>query len=417
MDCICLSLYFSAVKRDDWAAWFWRFSERYAESFHQKLNAYNFSTYDFHKGDAKAESQLTRELAAGHIMSLALSSGDVDSEPFAISIDDFRHTHAYGHVYLQIDAAKFPSCELRNDFITVFIEELGEALQIDYALVDRMPLSARPRPYFCGASIATVSSEREHNFHEWDAKAAYFQNTIRAHCWGTLLSDGHWTGERDALLAALTAAGAEVTPLGDKALFFSHPGDIIAWEDADYAKTGAVLADFGVHQVDDYEVNEDSRFVIAHRPHIERNPEDEQEEDEFAEYAKDNPPADEDEAELVRVLNLEGFFTGNRDDTSIASEMLDHPGVERFQEAFYALRQRPDVATMLIQASPTDIGAGFSPWLAEWIYVVTSLDREAIFDCLEGLPPDEIELGFPEGEPANFPKPPPGMQVYALWWN
>ncbi|MFT5131448.1 MAG: hypothetical protein ACI8W8_005084 [Rhodothermales bacterium] len=417
MDCICLSFYFSAVKRDDWSAWFWRFAERYSESFHQPLNAYTFTTYDFHRGDAKSEAQLARELAAGHIMSLALSSGDTENEPFALSIDDFRHTLAYGHVYLQIDAAKFPGCEVRNDFIAVLIKDLSEALQIDYGLVDRMPLVARPRPYFCSSSIATVSDAREHNFHEWDAKAAYFQNTIRAHTWGMLISDGHWTGERDVLLGALSLSGAEARAIGDNSIFISHPGEIVAWEDADIAKTAAVLADFGVRTVDDYEVDEDTRFVMAHRPHIERKPE--EEEDEFAEYAKDEPTAgeDEDESEGIRILSLEGFFTGNRDDTSIAGDMLDHPGIERFQGAFYAMRQRPDVAVVLIQAAPTDIGEGFSPWIAEWIYVVSSLDREAIFDCLDEMPPDEIELGFPNGEPVNFPKPPPGMQVYALWWN
>ena len=414
MDCICLSFYFSSVKRDDWAAWFWRFAERYAETFHQKLNAYNFTTYDFHKGDAEAEAQLARELAAGHIMSLALSSGDVDSEPFAASIDDFRHSHAYGHVYFQIDTTLFPGPEVRNDFLTVLIDELSETFQIQYGLVDRMPLRERPRPYFCGTSLATVSTAREHNFHEWDAKAAYFQNTMRLLSWGTLISDGHWSGDRDALLAALSAAGTEARPIGESAMFFSHSGDIISSETADFAKTAAVLADFGVTVVEDYEVNEDTRYVLAHRPHIERDPEDEK--DEFADYANDEPPQ-QDEENLVRILNLEGFFTGNRDDTSIASEMLDHPGVDRFRDAFYALRQRADVATVLIQAAPTDIGDGFSPWLAEWIYVVTSLDREAIFDALDDLPPDEIELGFPDGEPPNFPKPPAGMQVNALWWN
>jgi hypothetical protein len=414
MDCICLSFYFSDVKREDWAAWFWRFAERYAESFHQKLNAYNFTTYDFHRGDRAAEEQLARELAAGHIMSLALSTGDVDDEPFAASIDDFRHSHAYGHVYLQVDAALFPSREVRNDFLQVLIEELGEALQVDYGLVDGMPLAARPRPYFCGTSLSTVSAEREHNFHEWDAKAAYFQNTIRAFTWGMLISDGHWSGEREALLAALRATGAHVSPIGERALFLTHPGDIVSCEDADFARTRAVLDDFGVRSVEDFEVDENTRFVIAHRPHIER--EDEEEEDEFADHANEAEPPEEEE-QAIRVLSLEGFFTGNRDDGSIATDMLDHPGIEGFRDAFFALRQRPDVANVLIQAAANDVGEGFSPWVAEWIYVITSADRETLFDCLDDLPPDEIELGFPDGEPRGFPKPPNGMQVYAMWWN
>ena len=413
MDCICLSFYFSAVKRDDWAAWFWRHAERYAESFHQKLNAYNFTTYDFHRGDKDAEAQLARELAAGRIMSLALSSGDVDDEPFAASIDDFRHSHAFGHAYIQIDAKLFPDCEVRKDFLTVLIDELGEALQIDYGFVDRMPLKERPRPYFCGTSLSTVSTTREHNFHEWDAKAAYFQNTTRARTWGTLISDGHWTGEREALITALEAAGAQVSPIGDRALFIGHDGDILASEDAEFA-SDTVLVDFGVTVVDDYEVNEDTRFVIAHRPHIERD--EEEEEDEFEEYAKEEP-APEPDGPDVRLLNLEGFFTGNRDDGSIATDMLDHPGIDAFRDAFFALRQRPDVANVLIQVAANDVELGFSPWVAEWVYVVTRADRETLFDCLDDLPPDEIELGFPDGEPANFPKPPSGTQVYALWWN
>ena len=116
------------------------------------------------------------------------------------------------------------------------------------------------------------------------------------------------------------------------------------------------------------------------------------------------------------VLSLENFFEGNTDLGSIGCNLMEHPGIETFYSVLKAIRDREDVQDVLVEISDIDIE--YADWVfSETIYVLTSADKEEVFEWLKPLQPDEPFEGWSAGKPSAAPEPKAGMKVIGVWWD
>lgn len=89
------------------------------------------------------------------------------------------------------------------------------------------------------------------------------------------------------------------------------------------------------------------------------------------------------------IVDFEGFFDGNDDPASIGCNLLPHPGIEAFRDAFARLAQRPDVKGVYAQIYELDPGEDCWPF-TDTILVVGSIPVEDVAAELSALEPDEV---------------------------
>jgi hypothetical protein len=117
------------------------------------------------------------------------------------------------------------------------------------------------------------------------------------------------------------------------------------------------------------------------------------------------------------IVSIEDFFIGNDDVGSIGCNLLDHPGVEVFYEAFASIREKPSVQEVFVEINEIDEASeGVWPF-SDRVYVLTSASREEVANWVSELEPDEIEEGYAYGPPPSAIQLEPGMRVYGIWWD
>ena len=116
-----------------------------------------------------------------------------------------------------------------------------------------------------------------------------------------------------------------------------------------------------------------------------------------------------------QIVDFEVFFDGNDDLGSIGCNLIDHPGIEAFRDAFARLAQRPDVKGVYAQIFELDPGEGCWPF-TDTILVAGSISVEDVAAELSALEPDEVrtgdEFGLTDVVARRFVEP-----VVVAWWD
>lgn len=119
------------------------------------------------------------------------------------------------------------------------------------------------------------------------------------------------------------------------------------------------------------------------------------------------------------LVGVDEFFDGNGDLGSIAPNLGDlHPGLETFWNVLRSIREREDVADVLVaihECPEPDDDADADMWpYAENVHVITRASAADVEAWVGELKCDGVGDGWPYGEPEKPPKVPKdesGQQV------
>jgi hypothetical protein len=90
-----------------------------------------------------------------------------------------------------------------------------------------------------------------------------------------------------------------------------------------------------------------------------------------------------------QIVDINRFLDGNDDLGSIGCNLMEHPGIDAFREAFSKLQRRPDVNAVYAQIAELDPAEDAWPF-TDTIVVVGSISAEELRDQLAHLQPDEV---------------------------
>lgn len=114
------------------------------------------------------------------------------------------------------------------------------------------------------------------------------------------------------------------------------------------------------------------------------------------------------------LLSVEEFFEGNDDPGSIGCNLMPHPGLARFHQVLTSVRERPDVASVLM--SVTDEMSDDEWPFSDRVYVVTSAAISDVQSRLSALQPEPVEV-LREVPPGLAGAIPWGMRALLVWWD
>jgi hypothetical protein len=115
------------------------------------------------------------------------------------------------------------------------------------------------------------------------------------------------------------------------------------------------------------------------------------------------------------LLTLEEFFEGNDHYGSIGCNLPGEVYPQKFFEVFRSLRDRPDVADVLVEMKSWDDPEDWP--FSDRVWVITSLSRQDIQQRLcKRLDGDAVRVGWPQ-YPIESVEVPPGMQPIGVWWD
>jgi hypothetical protein len=124
------------------------------------------------------------------------------------------------------------------------------------------------------------------------------------------------------------------------------------------------------------------------------------------------------------LVSLEEFFEGNDDYASIGYNLSDQPSPAEFYQMFASIRNRADVADVLVEVKQMEDPEGWPS--TDTIWIITSAatvdvrqwlsERFAPDDVIEGFPQPGSQPGFFGYEVENY-KIPQGMKAYGVWWD
>ena len=116
-----------------------------------------------------------------------------------------------------------------------------------------------------------------------------------------------------------------------------------------------------------------------------------------------------------QLVPIEVFFDGNDDVGSIGCNLMEHPGINAFREAFARLAKRPDVAAIYAQIAELDPGDDCWPF-TDTIFVVGSISVDDLADELSALEPDEVDSAGSFGAPKVLTQR-HNEPILAAWWD
>ena len=115
-----------------------------------------------------------------------------------------------------------------------------------------------------------------------------------------------------------------------------------------------------------------------------------------------------------RLVPIGEFFDGNDDVGSIGCNLLEHPGVAAFRDAFARVAARPDVEAVYAQIAELDPGDDCWPF-ADTVFVTGAIPPGELARELAPLEPDEV------GPAGGFDRPEAltrhGAPVLVAWWD
>jgi hypothetical protein len=130
-----------------------------------------------------------------------------------------------------------------------------------------------------------------------------------------------------------------------------------------------------------------------------------------------NRNGDVNEPETPRpLLTLEEFFTRNNDYGSIGCNLPDQPSPRSFYILFKKIRERPEVADVLVEISLHDDPKMWP--FTDTIWIITSV---TLYDVITWFPKrycgDDYIEGFPDDKPMEKYDIPDGMRAIGMWWD
>ena len=115
------------------------------------------------------------------------------------------------------------------------------------------------------------------------------------------------------------------------------------------------------------------------------------------------------------LLTLEEFFEGNDDYGSIGCNLPGNVYPGEFYEVFKRIRERPEVADVLVEIRSWDDPEDWP--FSDAIWVITSLAKQDIQQYLgKRLHADAIQVRWPN-YPIESIGVPPGMRPLGVWWD
>ncbi|MFD0320305.1 hypothetical protein [Lysobacter gummosus] len=114
---------------------------------------------------------------------------------------------------------------------------------------------------------------------------------------------------------------------------------------------------------------------------------------------------------------MQEFFVDNTDNSSIAINLIDHPGIQFFHDAIAAIEARADVQAVLVNIYDLDpIIDGGWPY-AENVHILTSASEDEVQQWAAYLRSDGAMEGWPYGVPNAARKAEPGQKWWSLSWD
>lgn len=129
---------------------------------------------------------------------------------------------------------------------------------------------------------------------------------------------------------------------------------------------------------------------------------------------------------VLPVVTLEEFFTGNIDEMSLAPNIAyeTRPPLQECFRILREIRDRPDVQTVLVAIHETpypDDEADYDIWPdSDTIYILTSASESAVAVWCAPLHPTNLAEGWSCGtgiKPQAAPELDDEMVVRTLWWD
>ena len=116
------------------------------------------------------------------------------------------------------------------------------------------------------------------------------------------------------------------------------------------------------------------------------------------------------------LVTLEEFFEGNNDFGSIGYNFADQPSPAEFYELFKGIRDKPEVADVLVEVKDLEDPDG---WPAtDTIWIITGAPTDDVNRWLgHRFRADELIQGFPTHYPVEKYDLPAGMQALGVWWD
>lgn len=116
-----------------------------------------------------------------------------------------------------------------------------------------------------------------------------------------------------------------------------------------------------------------------------------------------------------QLVSIERFFDGNDDLGSIGCNLIEHPGVAAFRDAFASLLRRPDVKAVYAMISELDPGDDCWPF-TDTVIVVGTIPPDDLRSAVAKLEPDGVGTADEFG--VSMPTVDrDGLPALAMWWD
>jgi len=116
-----------------------------------------------------------------------------------------------------------------------------------------------------------------------------------------------------------------------------------------------------------------------------------------------------------QLIPIATFFDGNDDLGSIGCNLMDHPGIDAFREAFARIARRRDVQAIYARISEVDPDDDCWPF-TDTVFVVGTLHADELAEELSALEPDEVgsakDFGIPDALARKYTAP-----ILVAWWD
>jgi hypothetical protein len=115
------------------------------------------------------------------------------------------------------------------------------------------------------------------------------------------------------------------------------------------------------------------------------------------------------------LVSRSQFFEGNDDLGSIGCNLMNHPGVAAFDDAFLQIEKMDGVAGVYLAITEI-VDSSYDIWpFCDTAWIVTRNDPSVFADTLQPLEPDET--GYSEETFRNPPNIPNGYRLVQVWWD